>query len=225
MANSPRKPGSVRKPSPAPDADDLFSAPNEPPAAAPDEWTLEDGEPSGKPESFPSGVSLPMAMPLPAPGSVRMSPIAAPEAASFESNPRPVAGALPEVVPPASPAAPRSAPAPPTPPLPDPFEIEDDLPTVAVKPVSLPVVDPFDPPSEASEETYSKPDGLEIESTPLLAIAPRPPANRAGLLAAATLLLGLLGSFFAVLYINRPEAVTSASRPEPVLPLKGQITT
>ena len=151
-----------------------------------------------------------------------MTPIAAQEAASFESNPRPPAGSTPEPVLAPSPAKPRPAPLEPVREIEDPFEMEDELPAVEPRSVSMPTFDIAAHSAPDEEEIPSEASASDTEFPP----APvRPPSSRAGLLAAVALPVALLGVFFGLLYSNRPEAAGSASRSAPSLPLKGQIAT
>lgn len=223
MANSPRKPNSRRSSDQSSVEEDLFAAETPAPADAADgaadpiedEWHLEEAPDSG-PRSRQT--ALP-AQPIPPPGG-----------ASFESN---LNSAVTASVEQAAPAPPAPAPTPASSAKPsayDPFEIDDDLPTVsagAPSPAPSQEQAPGATPP-AGQPLESAPDPLDKATDPAEDSEPQPlPKKRdpLSLAAAAVILLGLLGAFAGILYANRPASDAGPSRATPDLPMAGQLVT
>ena len=237
MAHFPRKSSSSRKPSPDSSADDLFgAAPPEPEAEAEspvENWTLEDG-----PVTPGKGTTLPPAVALPATIAASPRPSAVPEKRNFESNPQAAAPPIPEAIPLTAPA-PRTTPATPAPRPPaevyDPFKINEDLPDVASHPAqATPTPAPAVVP-DITKESLAKPepayfDGEEPPADdptdqPLSDGLPQGVLRPGGLIAAALVLIVLLGGFIGLLYLNRPDSELRDARSEPTVPLAGNIVT
>ncbi len=211
MAPPPRKSSSSRRSEETPPPEDLFAGDA---AAAPaEEWTLD--------EPAAAGSNLP---PRPRAGALPAQPIPPAQTGGFESNPKAQPNIdpsleIPESVPltaaPTPPAAPATG-------VPDPFEIDDELPVVAPVVRVTPPTPETGPESESESDGSARPDQTETPEAP--DSAPAPP-DRFGLATAAALLTTLLVIFGVILYVNRPTSEPATSRALPDLPITGNIVT
>lgn len=230
MAHFPRKPSPDHKPAPSNAEGDLFAdappAPDSMGELPAENWTLEEA-----PAVPPKPTILPPANSLSAAGPVRISPISLPAKQASGSPPTPDYQAIPEAVPVQSRVV-SASPAPrPVAEAYDPFEIDEDLPAIApappqaVSPISDPSMAGDLPPPPVRSDLQ---DGIADDFAGGTAAPDRLPANPlkpAGLMAAALVLISLLGSFIAILYLNRPASEFRDARPEPTVPLGGKIAT
>lgn len=231
MANPPRKSSFRRSEDPTPSVGDLFDGkPTSPPVSSdPDEWTLE--EPTAPVR--PRGPSLPAHLvPHSPPTDFESHPASA--ASSVAGTPVPEAIEVPDAVadpvpaPTAVPAAvpfrPDHAPLPPPPD--NAFDLDEDLPALpARKGADFPGNVPLGQGLTKEVEEFST-DGNLHDELPEES-APPVPARRDvfGLVAAAVVLLGLLGLFAGILYSNRPMPGGTPSQTAPRLPLVGSLLT